>query len=83
MNEQVEQLSCRELVELVTDYLEGALPAPERTRFDDHIAGCEHCTAYLEQMRTTIELAGRLEPEHVSPEAEAALLGAFRDWKSS
>jgi anti-sigma factor RsiW len=83
MTDTVEQLSCRELVELVTDYLEDALPAEDRARFDVHIGGCDGCIAYLEQMRTTIELAGRLEPEHVSPEAEAALLGAFRDWKSS
>jgi len=76
-----EQLSCQELVELVTDYLENALPAEERARFERHLAGCDGCTAYLEQMRTTIELSGRLTPEQLDPAAEAALLGAFRDWK--
>jgi len=78
----VEQLSCQELVELVTDYLEGALSAEQRARFDAHLEPCRGCTAYVEQMRTTIELVGRLTPEYVSPEAEAALLSVFRDWKS-
>jgi anti-sigma factor RsiW len=82
VTETVEQLSCRELVELVTDYLEGALPADGHARFEAHIARCDGCTTYLEQMRTTIELVGRLEPEDVTPEAEAALVEAFRNWKS-
>ena len=75
-------LTCQELVELVTDYLEGALPVSERARFDDHIAGCEHCTAYLEQMRATIALTGRLRPEELEPATRDAMLQAFRDWRS-
>jgi anti-sigma factor RsiW len=82
VTETVEQLSCQELVELVTDYLEGALPAEQRVRFETHLEPCHGCTAYVEQMRATIELVGRLTPEDFSPEAEAALLGVFRDWKS-
>jgi anti-sigma factor RsiW len=82
VTETVEQLSCRELVELVTDYLEGALPAEQRARFEAHLEPCRGCTAYVAQMRATIELVGRLTPEDISPEAEAALLGVFRDWKS-
>ena len=82
MTEAVEQLSCQELVELVTDYFEGALPAEDRARFEAHIGGCDGCVAYVEQMRTTIELMGRLEPDDVTPEAQAALLGAFRNWKT-
>jgi anti-sigma factor RsiW len=82
VTETVEQLSCQELVELVTDYLEGALSAEQRARFDAHLEPCDGCTAYLEQMRVTITLVGRLTPEDVSPEAEAALLGVFRSWKS-
>ena len=74
-------LSCRELVELVTDYFEDALPAPERARFDAHIAGCEHCTVYLEQMRTTIRLTGRLRAEQLAPESVDPLLEAFRGWR--
>ena len=81
MTESVEQLSCQELVELVTDYLEGALPPEQRARFDEHLELCDGCTAYLEQMRVTIALAGRLTPEDLSPEAEEALLGVFRGWK--
>jgi anti-sigma factor RsiW len=77
------ELTCRELVELVTDYLEGALLPHERRRFEHHIALCDGCTTYLDQMRTTIALAGRLSVDSVSPEAEAALLDAFRDWHSA
>jgi anti-sigma factor RsiW len=74
-------LSCQELVELVTDYFEDALPAPERARFDAHIAGCDGCTAYLEQMRTTIALTGRLRTDEVPAESVEPLLEAFRDWR--
>jgi anti-sigma factor RsiW len=79
---QVEQLSCRELVELVTDYFEDALPPAERVRFEAHVAACSGCTRYVEQLRATIAAVGRLEPDAVPPDAEAALLDAFRDWKS-
>ena len=76
-----EALSCQELTELVTEYLEGALPPPERARFDEHLAECAACTRYLEQMREAIRLTGTLEPHDLAPEAEEALLHAFRDWK--
>jgi anti-sigma factor RsiW len=79
----VEALSCQELVELVTDYLEGAMPPADRARFEEHIAGCDGCAAYLEQMRATIRLAGRLTPDAVPPEAERALLSAFRSWSQT
>jgi anti-sigma factor RsiW len=75
------ELSCQELVELVTAYLEQALPPEERARFDEHIAVCDGCSAYLDEMRTTIELTGRLEPELLGDEARNALLASFRDWK--
>jgi anti-sigma factor RsiW len=78
----VEQLSCRELVELVTDYLENTLAADERARFDDHLGRCDGCAEYLRQMRRTIELTGTLSPESLSPEAERALLHAFRGWRT-
>jgi anti-sigma factor RsiW len=77
-----EQLSCREFVELVTDYLEGALSPEDTARFEGHIGRCTGCAAYLEQIRETIELIGRLTPESLSPEAERTLLDAFRDWRS-
>jgi anti-sigma factor RsiW len=79
---QVEALSCQELVELVTDYVEGALGAVERASFEHHIATCKGCHEYVGQMRRTIELTGRLTPTDVSAEAEAKLLAVFRDWKS-
>jgi anti-sigma factor RsiW len=75
-------ISCRELVELVTAYLEGDLSAGERKRFEAHLSGCDGCTMYVEQMRRTIELTGTLSVEDVSREAEEALLSAFRDWKT-
>ena len=85
MNEQVqvEQLSCRELVELVTDYLEGALSEEERLRFEEHIGLCNGCRIYLDQMRQTISWLGYLPKEAMTPEAESALLDAFRGWRSS
>ena len=75
-------LPCRATVELVTDYLEGALPASERARFEAHIARCAHCTAYLEQMRVTLEVVGHLDPGDLDPRMERELLDAFRDWKA-
>jgi anti-sigma factor RsiW len=75
-------LNCRELVELVTAYLEGDLSAGERKRFDAHLSGCEGCTMYVEQMRRTIVLTGTLSVDDVPPAAEEALLRAFRDWKA-
>jgi anti-sigma factor RsiW len=56
------------------------MPPADRARFEEHIAGCDGCAAYLEQMRATIRLAGRLTPDAVPPEAERALLSAFRSW---
>jgi anti-sigma factor RsiW len=75
------KLTCRELVELVTDYLEGSLSRRDRARFDAHIAACGNCTQYVEQFRETIRLTGTLRESDVSPEAEAALLAQFEAWK--
>jgi hypothetical protein len=74
-------LTCQELVELVTDYLEGALPAPERRRFEEHLLDCDDCPLYLEQMRLTIRLIGTLTEEHVNGVAREELLNIFRDWR--
>ncbi len=79
----LEELSCQELVELVTDYLEGALDDRDRRAFEGHLAGCDGCTEYVEQLRATIRIAGTLTPADLSPQAEAALLQAFRDWRRS
>ena len=73
-------VTCRELVELVTDYLEGALPRADRRRFEKHIAACDACTAYIEQIRLTIAATGELKEEEIEPAAREALLAAFRGW---
>jgi anti-sigma factor RsiW len=77
----VEELSCREVVELLGDYLEGAMAPDDHARLERHLAACEGCAAYLEQLRVTIRLGGRLAEEAVPPEAMAPLLEAFRSWR--
>lgn len=74
-------LSCRQVVELVTAYLEGALSLEDSLRFENHLTACDGCTMYVEQMRRTIELTGMLRVDDVSPEALAKLMYAFRDWQ--
>jgi anti-sigma factor RsiW len=74
-------LPCRELVELVTDYLEGMLAEPDRARFEGHIGACGHCAAYVEQMRMTLTVVGRIDPGGLDPRVETELLEAFRGWK--
>jgi anti-sigma factor RsiW len=75
-------LTCREFVELVTDYLEGALPPKEIERFEAHLAVCPGCNIYLHQMEQTIGWMGKLTEENISDEAKETLLTAFREWKS-
>ncbi len=75
-------MNCSELVELVTDYLEGSMADAQRARFDEHVAGCDGCTTYLEQFRITIRLTGMLSEEQMAPEAREALLGVFRVWRA-
>jgi anti-sigma factor RsiW len=72
-------ISCRELVELVTDYIEGRLATRDRRRVDRHLAGCDGCTRYLDQVRTTIRLTGELRDEDLAPELRRRLLAALRD----
>ena len=73
-------MTCQDLVEVVTEYLDGAMPPADVRRFDEHLTTCDGCTTYLAQFRQTIELSGRLTPEAVDAETEAALLDAFRGW---
>ena len=75
-----EDISCQELVEFVTDYLEGGMPPELRVRFERHVESCPGCRTYLEQMRATIRLTGELAPDSLTPEAERTLLAAFRGW---
>jgi len=76
------ELVCRQVVELVTDYLEDALSADDRRRFERHLAGCPHCTEYLAQMRETIRLAGRVAPEDLTPVMRADLTELYRRWRA-
>ncbi|MBI1257348.1 MAG: anti-sigma factor [Chloroflexi bacterium] len=76
-------MACKELVELVTDYLEGTLPPDQRTRFEEHLSACGGCRTYIAQMRETIHLTGMLSEDDITPEAEDELLRAFRDWKAN
>ncbi|MEP6976643.1 MAG: zf-HC2 domain-containing protein [Thermoleophilia bacterium] len=76
----VEALSCQEIVELVTDYLEGALEAEEHARVEQHLAGCTKCDAYLDQIRTTMRLVGRLDAASLPAETRHGLVEAFRSF---
>jgi anti-sigma factor RsiW len=73
-------MMCRELVEVITDYLEGTISPAERARFEAHLAGCPHCTRYVAQFRTTIRETGRLRTDDLSEEFAGQLLEAFRGW---
>ena len=73
-------LSCAELVEIVTDYLEDALDPPTRRRFEEHLAACPGCEDYLDQIRATIAAAVGLTAEDLDPVPRDRLLEAFRDW---
>lgn len=74
-------MKCRDVVELMTDYLEGALSAADAARFEEHIAGCDGCRAYLEQMRATRMLTGRLAEEPIPDSVRDELMTAFRNWR--
>ena len=74
------RLTCRELVDLLTDYLEDALPPLERARVEEHLAVCPDCGAYLDQLRTTVALLGRLREDDAPEPVPEELLRAFRGW---
>ena len=76
------ELTCKELVEIVTDYLEERLPSSDRRRFEQHLVGCDGCRNYLDQMRETIRLLGRLSEDSIPVPARDRLLRAFRDWNA-
>ena len=76
-------MNCKELVELVTDYLEGKLGAVETARFEEHLSSCNGCTAYLYQMRQTIRITGHLDEHSMSEQELEDLLLIFRDWKDN
>jgi len=74
-------LNCNEFVELVTAFLDGALDPETQQRFETHLAGCDGCDRYLDQIQQTIRTVGELPPRDLSPDARQALLGAFREWR--
>lgn len=76
-----DELTCQELVEVITDYLEGAMPGPDRARFERHLAECSGCTSVVAQFRTTIEATGRLTEDQVSEEQREAMRDVFRRWR--
>ena len=74
-------LVCREAVELMSDYVEGALSKQDSVRLEAHLAGCPHCTRYLEQIRATISAAGHVEPDDLPEETVDDLVALFRSWR--
>lgn len=77
-----QDLVCREAVELVTDYLEGALTGRDRARFELHLSACPDCTEYLAQMRSTLDLLGRVEPDALDPQVREDLVSLYRRWQA-
>lgn len=75
------ELTCREMVEVMSDYLEGALADRDRALFEQHLVLCDGCTAYLDQMRRTVALIGRLRQTALDPAFRGRLLETFRAWK--
>jgi anti-sigma factor RsiW len=76
-----EPFTCEELVDLVTEYLDGALPGPQRLAFEQHVAICPPCRGYFAQLRKTVRVGGRLREEDLPVDVRTALLAAFRDWQ--
>jgi anti-sigma factor RsiW len=73
---------CQQAVELVTDYIEGCMSRADRRLFEAHLSSCPHCTAYLDQMRSTIRLTGRLRSEELPSEVKEELVGLYSQWRS-
>jgi len=77
------ELVCRDLVETVTDYLEGAMPPADRARFEAHLETCPYCVDYVEQLRAIAGGLRGLPEESVAPANREAIVAAFRDWRGS
>ncbi len=76
-------LTCRQITELVTDYLEGRLTFVQRMSFHMHVGMCVHCRAYLRQMKLTIRATGKLPPSPIPADVRDELLRRFRNWKAT
>jgi anti-sigma factor RsiW len=81
MGETHQHVTCSEIVELVTEYLEGALSPEDATLVEQHLNFCDGCVWYVDQMRTTVATVGRIEEEELPPDVRDRLLTAFRDWR--
>lgn len=75
-------IACKDVVEMVTDYLEGTLRAADRGRLEAHLARCPACTEYLAQIRETIRLAGRVTTEDLTPRMLSELTDLYRRWRA-
>ena len=82
-NDDLKEMACQELVEVITDYLEGTLPELDRARFEAHLLSCPGCHEYLSQMRTLIRLSRGLTARSLDTATVDSLLHAFRDWRDS
>ena len=80
---QAHELICQEIVEVITDYLEDTMDAQLRASFEAHLAGCPHCTHYLEQIEVMIRVSGTIEAEQLTPHFRSGLVAAFRDWRQA
>jgi anti-sigma factor RsiW len=76
-------LVCQQAVELVTDYLEGKLSWRQRRRFEAHLSGCPHCATYMAQIRMTIDVLGRIEPEALDPATREGLIALYRRYRAN
>ena len=83
MNTSLPEMPCQELVEVITDYLEGALSERDRIRFEEHLAVCGKCQEYVKQFRRTIAAVGSVREHDLDPEVRAGLVEAFRGWSGS
>jgi len=81
MNTTLPEMPCQELVEVITDYLEGALSKRDRIRFEEHLAVCAKCREYMEQFRRTIQAVGSVREEDLDPQVRESLVAAFRGWR--
>jgi anti-sigma factor RsiW len=75
-------MSCKELVAVITEYLEGTMAAEDRLRFEAHLEECPYCVNYLGQMRATIEALGQLTEQSLAPDTRRDVLEAFRGWRA-
>lgn len=78
-----DDVQCREVVDVLTDYLEGAMPPEQRAALEQHLLTCEGCTNYVEQLRMSIALTGRLQEEDVPPQVMDRILNMFEERSSS